>query len=64
MMYFWIILLAGIVWAVWHFGKKNGDFSFGKKKDSPIYILKHRFAKGEITEEEYEERRAALKEGE
>jgi len=62
MMYFWIILLAVAIWAVWYFGKESGSFSFGKKIDTPIDILKHRFAKGEITEEEYEERRAMLDE--
>jgi putative membrane protein len=61
MMYFWIILLPVAIWAVWYFGIKNGGSSFRKKEDTPIDILKHRFVNGEITEEEYEEKRAVLK---
>lgn len=31
-----------------------------KKKDSPLHILQKRFASGEITKEEYEERKKIL----
>ena len=62
MMYTWIILLAIVIWAIWYFGEKNGGFSFDKKKDTPLDILKRRFANGEITEEEYEKRKLALEE--
>ncbi|MCQ6961512.1 SHOCT domain-containing protein [Mucilaginibacter sp. JC4] len=33
-----------------------------KKKDSPLDILKKRFASGEITKEEYHERKKILEE--
>ena len=64
MMYFWIILLAVVIWAVWYFGKRSDGFSFEKKNETPIDILKRRFANGEITEEEYNKRKLALEERE
>ena len=59
-MFLWIILAAAAIWAIVAFGKEGTGFSFGKKKDDAIDLLKQRFAKGEITEEEYEERKAVL----
>ena len=61
MMFSWIFILIIVIGAIWYFGKKNGGSSFRKKEDRPIDILKHQFANGEITKEEYEEKRAVLK---
>ena len=36
----------------------------GDNKEKPIDVLKRRFANGEISEEEYEERKAVLEEDE
>ena len=44
------------------FWKKQNFFSTKMPNNIPIEILKHRFAKGEITQEEYDERRAVLEE--
>lgn len=63
MMYFWIILAAIAIAAVWYFNKGNAPFGSPKKED-PLDILKRRFANGEIGEEEYEERKAVLEEDE
>ena len=59
-MFLWIILAAAAIWAIVAFGKEGTGLSFRKKKGDAIDLLKQRFAKGEITEEEYEERKAVL----
>lgn len=46
---FWIILI------VWLFSTQRKMPSQQPKDESPIEILKKRFAKGEITKEEYQE---------
>ena len=46
---FWIILI------VWLFSTQRKMPSHQTKGDSPLEILKKRFAKGEITKEEYQE---------
>lgn len=63
-MFSWIFILAICIWAIWYFEKKQNIISNQLPKNTPIEILKRRFAKGEITEEEYEERRAVLEEDE
>lgn len=64
MMFFWIILLVCVIWAIWFFGKESKTVPFKNQKDEAIDILKRRFAKGEIEEEEYEERKAVSEEDE
>ena len=65
MMFTWIFVLAVIILAVWYFSKEKGNLSFGNnKKDAAKDILNRRFANGEITEQEYEERKAVLEEDE
>ena len=64
MMYFWTIPIAVIVLAVLYFMQANDGFSFGRKKDTPLEILRRRFAKGEITKQEFEERKRVLLEDE
>jgi len=64
MMYFWIILFVILIGVGWYIAKKNNIFSNRLPKNTPVDILKRRFAKGEITEEEYDEKRAVLEEDE
>lgn len=64
MMFFWIILIVGVIWTIWYFGKEGKTFLFENQNDEAIDILKQRFARGEIEEEEYEERKAVLEEDE
>ncbi|PTL38779.1 hypothetical protein C6Y45_09535 [Alkalicoccus saliphilus] len=60
----WMILLVVlIVVLVFIFMKLSGSSSnTGSDKDSSMSILKERYARGEITEEEYDQRRKKLKE--
>ncbi len=61
MMYLWILLLIIFIAALLYYGNTNNQIlNLGPKKEDPFDILKRRFAKGEITEKEYEERKAIL----
>jgi len=57
---FWLIILGVIIWAVIQFSNRN-QFQSGKTTDSPLDILKKRYAKGEISREEYEQMKNDLK---
>lgn len=58
MLLFWGVLVAGIVFAVRAFGARS-QHDAGAAED-PQTILETRFAKGEISEEEFEERKRVL----
>lgn len=64
MMYSWIILLVIAIVAGWYLINNKNTSTWAPKEESPMDILKRRFANGEITEEEYEERKAVLEEDE
>jgi len=57
---FWILLSAAviflIVWIIYIFGIKN------TASETPLYILRKRFAKGEITKKEFENMKNELEE--
>jgi len=56
---FWILLIIVLVWVI----KAITDSSAGKNSesnDTPLEILKKRYARGEINEEEFERRRKEL----
>ena len=54
---FWILVIVGIVllvvWAV----RRVGGGERSKAEESSLEILKKRYARGEITKEEYEEKK-------
>ena len=58
MMLGWIIIPLVLI-AIWYFNRNRIDFS--AKPEKPLDILKKRFAAGEITSQEYEERKAELR---
>ncbi len=57
MVLFWIAVIVAIVFAVRFFVRQGGQSG---KQDSALEILKKRYAKGEISKEEYEEKRRDL----
>jgi putative membrane protein len=54
-----IVLIAGIVWFIVYAAKTKTSGGPGRKGEA-IEILKERFARGEIGQEEYEEKRKIL----
>jgi len=52
---FWIFLIVIIVWAVKAMTGNSSD-NKNASQDSPIDILKKRYAKGDINEDEYKRR--------
>lgn len=61
MILFWIILIIGVVLLIrWLILQAKGESSYGVKEDSALEILKKRYAKGEISKEEFEEKKKDL----
>ncbi len=52
---FWGLVIVGIVWLI-----RSGGGSSAEKKMSAVEVLERRFAEGDLTVEEYRERRAVL----
>lgn len=57
-MFVWIIVLGVIVLGILLYASKNGNTFL--KKESPEEILDRRYANGEITKEEYEEKKRVI----
>jgi len=59
---FWIVLIAVIVWAIVQFNNRNQPTNSTNivEKETPLDILKKRYAKGEITKEEFEQMKEDL----
>lgn len=56
MIVFWVLLVI----AVMYFFRWNSSRYSGDKKESALDILKKRYAKGEISKEEFEEKKKDL----
>jgi putative membrane protein len=56
MMVLWLLVLAGLAWLVWWFLGRDGWRlpSGAGRGETALDILKRRYARGEITKEEYE----------
>jgi len=57
---FWGLVIWGIVALVRGRSESRGSDSGSSRPDSALEILKRRYAKGEITKEEYEEKKHDL----
>ncbi|MCM4166296.1 hypothetical protein KCTC52924_03226 [Arenibacter antarcticus] len=58
MMWWWILIPFVLVLAVFLYNRRNGQNTV--KDEKPMDILDSRFAKGEISKEEYEEQKRTL----
>jgi putative membrane protein len=58
MIVFWAIIITAIAYLVKSFTKRS---DFGVRHEAPLDILKRRYAKGEITREEFERMRDDVK---
>ncbi|MGF9714962.1 hypothetical protein EXW96_18300 [Paenibacillus sp. JMULE4] len=56
MMVFWILIIGMVIYAVLLLVSKT----FQKKEDPALNILKERFARGEMDQDEFERKKAAL----
>ncbi|WP_188456535.1 SHOCT domain-containing protein [Virgibacillus oceani] len=56
-MIFWIIILGFLIYGIVLLVSKP----FEKKEDSSLQILRERFARGEINEQEFEDKKAILR---
>ena len=52
--FFWIIILGVVIWGILHFSNRNQQFN-NQDSETPLDIITKRYAKGEITKEEFEE---------
>lgn len=55
---FWILLVAGLVWAMARSGGHPAQTE--PRRETPLETLQRRYAEGEITTDEYEERKRRL----
>jgi putative membrane protein len=61
MVAFWIAVVVGIVFLIrWLIISTRTGAPVGRSEDSPLEILKRRYARGEIDKEEFEEKKRAL----
>jgi putative membrane protein len=58
MMWWWILIPVVLVLGVFLYNGRNRQNTL--KRDNPMDILDNRFAKGEITKEEYEKQKRIL----
>lgn len=58
MMILWIVLLVAIIFWIVRAAQRSGNQS--SQSESAMDILKKRYARGEISKEEFEERKNAL----
>lgn len=59
-MFFWPLLLLGLVALVVYWAGSQGRVDGGKPPDRPLAELRERYARGEISDEEFEQRRRRL----
>lgn len=57
----WALVIAGIVWlAVWLMKNYSSQQKSAGRDETPMEILRRRYAEGELTSKEFEERKKEL----
>jgi putative membrane protein len=59
MVFIWIVVVIALVYFIRHMSKNSAGFR--SADESPVDILKRRYARGEITKEQYDRMRQDLK---
>jgi len=59
MLLFWLAVIGGLVWLVTS-NAQRGPASAGRQEESALDVLKRRYARGEISKQEYEDMRRDL----
>lgn len=57
---FWALIIGGVVWLVIWLARNAGETASAARPDSAIEILKARYARGEITKEQFAEMKKNL----
>ena len=57
MVIFWAGIIAATIWLLSNLFPQNNQKALADASDSPIAILKKRYARGEISKEEFEDMR-------
>lgn len=58
---FWVAVIVGIIFLIrWLVVSTHGSAHRGGSEDSPLEILKRRYARGEINKDEFEEKKKDL----
>ena len=55
---FWILILIALVWVIAVASRRSGDS--GKRKKPALEILEERYARGELDQEEFKQKRDDL----
>lgn len=57
---FWLVVIVGLVWAVVRSRWNSGTPSARESRETPMEVLKRRYAEGNLSTEEYEKRKKRL----
>jgi putative membrane protein len=60
MMIFWVLLIGLIIWGVVRLSSRGGYVSGQNHASNALNIAKERYARGEITKEEFEQLKRTL----
>jgi putative membrane protein len=55
MILFWVIVIGLIIWGTRHFRTQNNMHNLSMGGKTPLEIAKERYARGEITKEQFEQ---------
>ncbi len=53
MIIFWVVIIGLIIWGVIAFSRRGGSTYY--RRQDPLEIAKERYARGEITKEQFEQ---------
>jgi len=54
-----VAMMGGLGWMMWSMMRRTGNNDRGRSED-PVDVLKARYARGELTTEEFQERRRTI----